>query len=183
MLSSPAKKLYYWSIENESPFNGNPQNNNSILLATYEDDTSSYYWASMLKNYEPLIPFYFSDNNFYTSPHEFLDINGNDGRAVVVRDLMKQIRHAHNDTNIPDPYAAVFQDWTEYGAWHAWNIGVVSQEARNILRSSNLGNTYICGEAYSDAQGWVEGALRSCEKMLIDRFKIQSTYEDYVNCA
>jgi monoamine oxidase len=25
---------------------------------------------------------------------------------------------------------------------------------------------YICGEAYSDAQGWVEGALQTAEDML-----------------
>jgi monoamine oxidase len=25
---------------------------------------------------------------------------------------------------------------------------------------------YICGEAYSDAQGWVEGALQTADMML-----------------
>jgi monoamine oxidase len=31
---------------------------------------------------------------------------------------------------------------------------------------------YICGEAYSNNQGWVEGALTSAELMLKESFKL-----------
>jgi monoamine oxidase len=33
-------------------------------------------------------------------------------------------------------------------------------------------NTYICGEAYSSRQGWVEGALNSAELMLRENFEL-----------
>jgi hypothetical protein len=33
-------------------------------------------------------------------------------------------------------------------------------------------NVFICGEAYSAQQGWVEGALCVAEKMLQDHFKL-----------
>jgi hypothetical protein len=32
---------------------------------------------------------------------------------------------------------------------------------------------YICGEAYSDAQGWVEGALQTAD-MLLAKFAVPS---------
>jgi hypothetical protein len=35
-----------------------------------------------------------------------------------------------------------------------------------ILRPINGKPVYICGEAYSNAQGWVEGALESADLML-----------------
>ena len=44
-----------------------------------------------------------------------------------------------------------------------------------------LENLYTCGEAYSDYQGWVEGALRSADLVLKKAFKmkpISEVYED-----
>ena len=39
---------------------------------------------------------------------------------------------------------------------------------------------YTCGEAFSDYQGWVEGALRSAD-LVLDRFDIQPIGEVYCN--
>ena len=38
----------------------------------------------------------------------------------------------------------------------------IAQRLRNPLQ----GQVYICGEAYSDEQAWVDGALRSTETVL-----------------
>ena len=35
-----------------------------------------------------------------------------------------------------------------------------------ILKPEAKAPVYICGEAYSDAQGWVEGALQTADMML-----------------
>jgi hypothetical protein len=62
------------------------------------------------------------------------------------------------------------RDWAQepFGAGcHAWAPGTRSWEIRDKLRAFNLldgkgpGNVHICGEAYSDYQGFIEGALRS----------------------
>jgi len=104
---------------------------------------------------------------------------------------------------IPDPIAAMFMDWSRYpfhGGWHAWKIGVKSSQVREKLRgtrcrrsrrrkttttatTTTTTRTFVCGEAYSDLQGWVEGALRSCEKLLIDQFHLPSKYADYLQCS
>jgi hypothetical protein len=53
------------------------------------------------------------------------------------------------------------------GGWNSWNIGVKSWEVkREIIRPFDKRSLYICGEAYSDAQGWVEGALQTADIML-----------------
>ncbi len=101
----PMRKLYYWRTEKDFGKN----NTNSVLMATYGDDASSKYWASMLLDQEPLVPFYFSYNPHmanHSAASPYIDLNGADTRAVVVRDLMQQIRTSHNDQSIPNPFGA-----------------------------------------------------------------------------
>ena len=51
--------------------------------------------------------------------------------------------------------------------WNSWNIGVKSWEVkRQIIKPLGERSLYICGEAYSAAQGWVEGALQTADMML-----------------
>jgi hypothetical protein len=67
------------------------------------------------------------------------------------------------------------RDWGRepFGAaCHAWKAGRRSWEVIDRLSSFHLtdaseaGSVHICGEAYSDYQGFIEGALRSAEKAL-----------------
>ena len=59
------------------------------------------------------------------------------------------------------------------GGWHSWNIGVNVAEVMPRIVSPVAGeNVYICGEAYSTYQGWVEGALQTAETMLVEHLGI-----------
>ena len=70
--------------------------------------------------------------------------------------------------------AFAIHDWSVAGAAgaasHAWLPGVNVPDAMNRLKAFSLigqpgrDNVHICGEAYSDYQGFIEGALRSAEK-------------------
>jgi hypothetical protein len=81
---------------------------------------------------------------------------------------------AHPDTLGSDLFASVsdfaLRDWAcePFGAAaHAWAPRVKSWEVRDRFRAfglsgrEELANVHICGEAYSDYQGFIEGALRS----------------------
>ena len=76
----------------------------------------------------------------------------------------------HDLNFTPDVRSAAFRDWGEDpfgGGWNSWNIGVKSAEVRDaIVNPIKNCPLYICGEAYSDAQGWVEGALQTADIML-----------------
>lgn len=67
------------------------------------------------------------------------------------------------------------RDWSQppFGAaCHAWAPGVPVGEALDRLKAFSLlgragaDNLHVCGEAYSDYQGFIEGALRSAENVL-----------------
>lgn len=117
----PFRKLYYWSIEKD--FDNATGivnlNNNSAVLAGYEDDYSSHYWADMLREHQNLEPVYFSNAVPHMQyHHKTLDLFGDDMRAVAARSLMAQVRLVHNDSSIPDPYAFIFMD-CEF-LWEVW---------------------------------------------------------------
>ena len=176
--SMPIRKLYYWAIDSAS--------NDAVILAGYEDSNSATYFEDLLEGYPALTPIYFSAQPNFASSHAFVSINSSDALAVVTREVMREIRVAHPGIQVPDPYASVFQDWgrAPWGAgWHEWNVGAQSQSVRQLLRQPSAEPTYVCGEAYSDDQGWVEGALRSCEKLLIDVYQLPSQWSTYVQCT
>lgn len=56
-------------------------------------------------------------------------------------------------------------------AFHQWNPGVQSWKIIPQIRHPFLDrDLFICGEAYSSQQGWVEGALQSAESLLEQHF-------------
>ena len=71
--------------------------------------------------------------------------------------------------------AAGMRDWglMPYGgACHAWRSGSQSWEVRKRLKCFSLwdksrGSIHVCGEAYSDYQGFIEGSLRSARDILV----------------
>jgi monoamine oxidase len=84
-----------------------------------------------------------------------------------------QLRQMHAiEYFIPRPYTAIFKDWRKDpfgGGWHFWNVDVRPWEViKRMRRPSEDHHVYICGEAYSNNQGWVEGALSSAELLLED---------------
>jgi hypothetical protein len=53
------------------------------------------------------------------------------------------------------------------GGWNSWNTGVQSAHVvESIVEPVPDVPVHICGAAYSNAQGWVQGALETAELML-----------------
>jgi monoamine oxidase len=61
---------------------------------------------------------------------------------------------------------------------HQWGLYANDGEVIPYLVEP-LENLYTCGEAYSDYQGWVEGALRSADLVLAKAFKLKPISEVY----
>ncbi|MCI0562676.1 MAG: FAD-dependent oxidoreductase, partial [Nitrososphaera sp.] len=86
--------------------------------------------------------------------------------------------YEHHDFTKDRLLACGMRDWGKDpygGACHSWRPGAKSWEAIDYLRAFSLDgreenkenkNIHICGEAYSDYQGFIEGALRSAEKVI-----------------
>jgi monoamine oxidase len=74
------------------------------------------------------------------------------------------------------PLAARFQDWSvdPYGgAWHYYALGHDGvADCQAMLKPIANRELFVCGEAYSRAQGWVEGALERAETLLERHFAL-----------
>jgi|GEM_PF-2480394 len=104
----------------------------------------------------------------------------------MVKKVQQQLKEIHGH-EIPDPIIGVIKDWGEapFGAgWHTWKVGAKPwngekyQKGKSDEEKSNeeklmLENLHLCGEAYSNEQGWIEGALKSSEIVLLEQLHIK----------
>ncbi|MGH3128475.1 MAG: flavin monoamine oxidase family protein [Gaiellaceae bacterium] len=133
-------------------------NPNSLLLATYNDTVNPTYWEGIAFG-----PRFSSGEG--GDPHWA----GQSTSAYMVEELQRQLEEVHGVTP-PEPYSAAWMDWSADpygGAFNTWNVGVdVQTVANKILQPGSPVPLYVCGEAYSHDQGWVEGALDTAEEVV-----------------
>lgn len=102
--------------------------------------------------------------------------NWDDHRAPhqMVMEMHRQIAQMHDVQDAPAPIDAAYMDWSIDpfgGGVHFWNRGYKSWEVlEQMTRPVADFPCYVCGEAYSTNQTWVEGALQTAEIVLQQHF-------------
>lgn len=83
---------------------------------------------------------------------------------AVVAEMRSQIGRLFGVTNVPEPVFTSYRLWNGEDdfehAYHQWQLNVDDKEVMAYL-SNPLPGFYLCNEAISDVQGWVNGSLRS----------------------
>ncbi|MFC5473915.1 flavin monoamine oxidase family protein [Paraherbaspirillum soli] len=169
----PVRQTYYWPKSNGAPVKTGP----AMLLASYDDGDNTGFWDGLrpqrhkykskgqqvAKVDEPFVAENRKHNpeltwDQYQAPYR------------MVTEVARQLGTMHGLSYTPKVQDACFRDWGDDpfgGGWNSWNIGVKSWEVKQkIIQPFSQQHLYICGEAYSDAQGWVEGALQTADMML-----------------
>lgn len=173
VTSLPVRQTYYWPTSEGKPAKAGP----AMLMASYDDGSNIGFWDGLRPRrrqawreglevpvprnpFQALVTHASSDNtwNRYVASQEMVD------------EVERQLRAIHGQSFSPEVQAAAFRDWGDDpfgGGWNSWNIGVKSWEVKQQIVQPLTGTPlFICGEAYSDAQGWVEGALETADIML-----------------
>ncbi|MCW5601599.1 NAD(P)/FAD-dependent oxidoreductase [Nitrosomonas sp.] len=148
--SIPARELHYYYREEQDEKRG--------MVMVYGDAPSMNYWKFFVTN----------------EPHQKAEINQNE-RLIeqYLKYLTPHPGNIHPKERIAQTQAITcfgIRDWSrepfEAGC-HIWKPGIQAEQAIALLASFGLadspakGNIHICGEAYSDFQGFIEGGLRS----------------------
>lgn len=180
----PIRQCYYWG--GESKQKKHDTSNTNAILMVYNDALSSDFWGGLReiplgpgnvnegspalkfkrKKMPPAQPGKKSDW------HKRLRNNWNISEAprAMVNEMHRQLQILHGVTDAPEPLEAAFVDWGDDpygGAVHFWNSGYKSAEIlENMIQPVADFPCYICGEAYSTNQTWVEGALQTAELVL-----------------
>ena len=155
----PMRQCYYFGTD--------PETQNSMLLGSYGDMETETFWKA-LSDDKVLFEVRPAES---ASMAELKKLNDMQATTLMVNEVMKQLREVHGaEVQIPEPYVTYFKDWTEdpFGAgYHAWKAGTSVKDVMPYMRQPDpKERIHICGEAYSDQQGWVEGAFCEAEKML-----------------
>jgi len=169
----PVRQTYYWPKSDGQPATAGE----AMLLASYDDGNNIGFWDGLRPQRKqawkqglahPKI-----ENPFLgdaAENKEDLDWYEYQAPIPMVQEVARQLQLMHGLSHTPVVKNAAFRDWGEDpfgGGWNSWNIGVKSWEVKEqITQPINNLHLYICGEAYSDYQGWVEGALQTADIML-----------------
>jgi len=144
----PIQTCFYFGSEDPAADGGGGRRR-SLAMVGYSSAEATAFWDAYLApaaDAEPIAP-----------PPEML--------AEVTRQLS-----ALHGMTVPEPYWAKLMDWRGEpfgGASHRWAVGARSWEVIPRMRRPAAGlGLHVCGEAWSDCQGWVEGGLRSAERVL-----------------
>lgn len=159
----PMRQCYYFGTD--------PETNNSMLLGSYGDMETETFWKALTDD-KLLFEVKPAKSASLKELHQLDDVQAT---QLMVDELMNQLRELHGpDITIPDPYVTYFKDWTDepFGAgYHAWKAGYSIENVMPYMRKPVADEQiHIIGEAYSDQQGWVEGAFCEAEKMLQEHF-------------
>lgn len=167
----PLRQTFYFGTEGKQP-GADPANLNSLMMVSYNDLGSVPFWKAL----EAGDPFRGRANPFVKRGEEMRAHEFN-VTARMVDGAQKQVRELHNLKFVPEPYSAVYHDWSEDpygGGWHAWKAGYRFWELMPKVRQPAPDeDVFICGDAYSINQGWVEGALQTADLVLQEHFGMQ----------
>lgn len=175
----PVRQTYYWPKDDGTPATEGP----SMLMASYDDGTNVGFWDGLrpqrrqawkkgLEVAETIDPFQGECSEEERKCNPWFQYQA--GKPMVA-EVARQLAAIHDLSYTPEVQNAAFRDWGDDpfgGGWNSWNIGVQSSEViPKIVKPLDNCPLYICGEAYSNSQGWVEGALETAD-LVLEKFDI-----------
>jgi monoamine oxidase len=177
----PVRQTYYWPKDDGKP----AVNGRAMLMASYDDGMNIGFWDGFRpkhgvrwsgKGDNRKVPTaWFEGELAKDDDPDCKEWYENRAPKAMVAEIQRQIAMIHGLKFVPKVEDASFKDWGDDpfgGGWNSWNIGVRSPEVKEQILKPASAPVYICGEAYSDAQGWVEGALQTADMMLEAWFEV-----------
>lgn len=186
---------------NELEHNGTPEQQQKVndisdekysrpaALTIYCDYMNINFWSSLQNIGKPFE---------HPQQSEYIESIPSDicpASTKVVEQATKFFKEIFNTHYVPEPILTSARIWEGstrtdipesqkfgYGV-HQWSIGADDKKVMEDLVEP-LPNLFTCGEAFSDYQGWVEGALRSTDLVLKQGFglpHLSDKYEDMFN--
>jgi len=179
----PIRQTYYWPLRDGKP----STSGRSMLMASYDDGLNIGFWDGFRRKrgarwmaasgeVEPVDAREWYPSCAAEDADRYEVWHANQAPSAMVEEVQRELGLVHDLNHTPPAVHAAFRDWGDDpygGGWNAWNIGVRSPSVfEDILQPQPGSPVYVCGEAYSNAQGWVEGALETADRMLDKHFGV-----------
>jgi monoamine oxidase len=167
----PIRQCYYWATAQAA--GADPDNRKAVLLASYDDGPNTAFWDG-LSDPDRLSPFEPTHDRLTKQHPGAQEWDDYTPTAAMVEEVDRQLREIHQVRYTPTPYAAAYMDWSvdPYGGGaNYWNVHARSPEViPRMTQPVPPLPVYVCGEAYSNWNAFVEGALETAELVLQNHF-------------
>jgi monoamine oxidase len=168
----PLRQIYYFgSAKCQVSTNGDRRLTCMVLL--FVDARYAQYWKRLDEMNKAGQKYYSSvleKSMNEPSRTEFHRVVGVYGTGNIVATRVEDLLAKVAGKGAPRPDVLVLKhwhDWPYHAGWHAWTAGARSWEvSEKLVRPFLDADLFICGEAFSGEQGWIEGALKSAERVL-----------------
>lgn len=175
----PINSIYPFYTVQTAP--GEPNNGKPAALTIYCDFTNTVFWRG-LQNVGPKF------DSPLQQEHSKIPQTLFPASKKVVAEAIKQIKSLFNTHYVPEPVLTSYRSWDGLNdfphAYHQWALNANDKEVINRMTKPLYEEAiFTCNEAWSDMQGWVNGSLRSSEKMLKDHFGLESITEMFSGCV
>jgi len=150
----PMRQVYYWDIDKSG----------RAVIMVYTESQDAQFWSSFAMKAGCV-------------GHTW---ESNKAPMPMMAEAHRQLAKLHNKdpSQVPQPLDAAFASWGEdniSGGIDFWKPKSDSQQVmKDVMKPIKDLPLYICGDAYSERQGWVEGALASADHMLEENFGVPS---------
>jgi Flavin containing amine oxidoreductase len=168
----PLRQIYQFGIERQLSISSSSRRS-ACMLMLLVDARYADYWKQLDKMCETAQRYYSSkfEKSMTETPRRDLHlILGTYGTGEALSSHLQDMLAKVTGKSAPAPIALMLKHWSDRPhqvGWHAWNVGARSWEvAGKLVRPFVDADLYTCGEAFSGEQGWIEGALKSAERVL-----------------
>jgi hypothetical protein len=182
----PLRQVYYYSKDqwNEDRCDSlgiSPdKDQHSMIMASYSDSHYIEFWSELAKErsyrYRGFKP---GSRKLSDEDEQVLNTFGAPLSMIVRAEHQLGLLHGKRvlaNDKTPQAEVGLYMEWSRppyYAGWHSWKVGVKPWEiCDKIMQPFGDEKVFICGEAYSDEQGWTEGALKSAERLLTLVFRL-----------
>ncbi|HYG79504.1 MAG TPA: hypothetical protein VD861_03910, partial [Pyrinomonadaceae bacterium] len=132
-------------------------------LTIYCDFTNTNFWETM-QNTGPMFTSPLQEEYNRTRPQVLFPAS-----EKLVEEATRQLKTVFQMISVPRPVLTSFRLWSgeeQFGyAYHQWARFADDREVMKTI-ASPVKNVFVCNEAFSDDQGWVNGSLRSANNVL-----------------
>lgn len=170
----PIRQAYYWQVD--------PDNGRAVVMI-YDDGIHAEAWASLtFRTLWKIGKVQGSWDDVWNIGQKW---GSNKAPPVMVEEAHREFAKFHNadPMKVPQPIDAAYAAWTQDtvfgGGVNFWLPGVKSQNViKKIMNPIEGVPLFICGSAFSNSQGWVEGAIETADTMLDKYFSVPSILAD-----
>lgn len=149
--------------------------NGPAALTIYTDFIRGNFWKELQNIGEP----------YHTIPFPKNPANTRAATTPLVKEAMRLIKTIFGldpDTVVPEPVLSTYRVWgqDEFGyGYHQYKLNVDDKKVYESIWNPDS-DIYVCNEAWSPEQGWVEGSLIATDHVLQHGFKLAPFSDPYL---